>query len=203
MIYLLLPIAYLIGSIPVGVLVGKVGGFDPRSVGSGNVGMTNVARAGGSSAAAITLTGDILKGLIPVLAARAFDVTTGGLALVGLAAFIGSLYSIFLGFQGGKGVSTALGVWLGLAPSVILCALAVFAVVVAIRRIVSLASLTAALALPLIVVLLGRSPAYVASAIVMAVLVIYRHRSNVWRLMRGEEEPLSLGRSKAGGVGAQ
>jgi glycerol-3-phosphate acyltransferase PlsY len=194
LIYLLVPIAYLIGSVPVGVLVGRARGFDPRAVGSGNVGMTNVARAGGSGVAAITLAGDLLKGLIPVLIARAFDATIGGLALVGLAAFIGSLYSIFLGFQGGKGVSTTLGVWLGLAPSVIGCALVVFVIVFLIRRIVSLASLTAALALPLIVVLLGRPAPYVATALTMAVLVVYRHRGNIWRLMRGEEEPLSLGR---------
>jgi glycerol-3-phosphate acyltransferase PlsY len=203
LIYLLVPIAYLIGSVPVGVLVGRVSGFDPRAVGSGNVGMTNVARAGGRSAAAITLAGDLLKGLIPVLVARAFDLTTAGLALVGLSAFIGSLYSIFLGFEGGKGVSTTLGVWLGLAPSVIGCALVVFLVVFLIRRIVSLASLTAALALPLIAVVLSRPPAYVATALIMAALVVYRHRGNVWRLMRGEEEPLSLGRGKADRVRAQ
>jgi glycerol-3-phosphate acyltransferase PlsY len=203
LIYLLLPLAYLIGSIPVGVLVGKAGGFDPRTVGSGNVGMTNVARAGGGGAAAITLVGDLLKGLIPVLIARISDMSNTGLALVGLAALAGSLYSIFLGFQGGKGVSTTVGVWLGLAPTVIGSAFIVFLIVFLIRRIVSLASISGALALPLIAILWGQSTAFVVAALIMAVLVIYRHRANIWRLMRGEEEPLSLSHHKTDPARAQ
>jgi glycerol-3-phosphate acyltransferase PlsY len=203
LIYLLLPLAYLIGSIPVGVLVGKAGGFDPRTVGSGNVGMTNVARAGGGGTAAITLVGDLLKGLIPVLIARISDMSNTGLALVGLAALAGSLYSIFLGFQGGKGVSTTVGVWLGLAPTVIGSAFIVFLIVFLIRRIVSLASISGALALPLIAILWGQSTAFVVAALIMAVLVIYRHRANIWRLMRGEEEPVSLSHRKTDPARAQ
>ena len=203
MTYLLIPIAYLIGAIPVGVLVGKAGGFDPRVVGSGNVGMTNVARAGGGSAAAITLIGDLLKGLVPVLLARIFEPTSAGLALVGLAAFVGSLYSIFLGFQGGKGVSTTVGVWLGLAPAVIGAAFIVFLIAFLIRRIVSLASISGALALPLVAILLGQPAAFVVAALIMAALVIYRHRGNIWRLMRGEEESLSLSHRKTNPARAQ
>src|SRR5580658_10557763 len=95
-ILLLIVVAYLIGSIPFGILVGKMRGFDPRAVGSGNVGMTNVARAGGGSAAAITFVGDLLKGLIPVVIARAAGLAAGGVAMVAFAAFLGSIASIFL-----------------------------------------------------------------------------------------------------------
>ena len=131
--------AYLIGSIPVGVLVGKAFGFDPRAVGSHNIGMTNVGRAGGRAAAALTLVGDVLKGLVPILMGQALHVCQGGLALIALATLVGAVYSIFLGFSGGRGVAAAFGIWLGLAPtSVAMVLLAVFLVVLALSRIVSL-----------------------------------------------------------------
>src|SRR5262245_8151825 len=115
-VVLLVILAYLIGSIPFGILVGKMRGFDPRAVGSGNIGMTNVARAGGSSAAALTFIGDVLKGAIPVAIVRAMGFPPHVLAWVGLGAFLGSIFSIFLGFSGGKGISAALGIWAVLAP---------------------------------------------------------------------------------------
>jgi glycerol-3-phosphate acyltransferase PlsY len=184
--------AYLIGSIPFGVLVGRLRGFDPRAVGSGNIGMANVARAGGASAAAMTFIGDTLKGVVPVLIARAMGEGATVLAWAGFAAFVGSICSVFLRFRGGKGVSAALGVWIALAPTVIAVALAVFIVVFAISRINSLSSLGAAIALPPTVAAFGLPQPYLLLAIVMTALVLFRHQENIRRLARGEEPRLKL-----------
>src|SRR6266436_7273056 len=137
MLVLLILGAYLLGSIPVGVLVGRAFGFDPRATGSGNIGMTNVARSGGKTAAALTFGGDLLKGLIPVAAIRRQGFPPLVLAMVGFAAFVGSITSIFLLFKGGRGVSTSVGVWLGLAPLPIGISILVFLVMLATTRIVS------------------------------------------------------------------
>ena len=183
----LIVVAYLVGSIPVGVLVGRAQGFDPRAVGSGNIGMTNVARAGGKGPAAMTFAGDILKGLVPVLLARFAGLAHSPLALVALAAFAGSIASIFLRFKGGRGVSAALGIWLGLAPLPILFVLAVFLAFVATTRIVSLASITAAIALPPAVAAAHCPRSYILLAIVVSALVLLRHRENIHRLIDGTE----------------
>jgi glycerol-3-phosphate acyltransferase PlsY len=179
--------AYLVGSIPTGVIVGRMRGFDPRAVGSGNIGTSNVARAGGASAAAITFGGDVLKGAIPVMVVQAAGFPIAVIAWTGLATFIGSICSVFLRFHGGKGVAAALGIWLAIAPIVILVALAVFAVVFAISRIMSLASMGAAIALPPTAAALGLPHQYLLLAIVMTALVLFRHRENIRRLSRGEE----------------
>ena len=121
--------SYLFGSIPVGVLVGRAFGFDPRGVGSGNIGMTNVTRAGGRKAGAITFVGDLLKGMIPVLAARWAGLPPAIVAIVGLGAFVGAIVRYSSDFQGGKGVSASLGIWLGISPQPVLIALGVFLVV--------------------------------------------------------------------------
>ncbi len=187
---ILVSASYLAGSVPVGVLVGRLFGFDPRQVGSGNIGMTNVARAAGRGAAAITFAGDLLKGAIPVLAARATGTGATTIALVALAAFMGSIFSVFLGFKGGRGVSTSLGIWLAMAPVATVIALAVFLIVLAITRIVSLGSICAAIAMPVLIVAMGFPRAYVALVIVIAVLVLLRHRDNILRLASGEEPKL-------------
>jgi glycerol-3-phosphate acyltransferase PlsY len=184
---LLILCAYLIGSIPTGVIVGRVRGFDPRAVGSGNIGTSNVARAGGASAAAMTFAGDVLKGAIPVMAAQAAGFPVATVAWTALAAFVGSICSVFLRFRGGKGVACALGVWLAISPMVILFALAVFGVVFALSRIMSLASMGAAIALPPTVAALGLPHHYLLLAILMTALVLFRHRENIQRLSRGEE----------------
>jgi acyl phosphate:glycerol-3-phosphate acyltransferase len=189
--------AYLIGSIPTGVIVGRIRGFDPRAVGSGNIGTTNVVRAGGMSAAALTLVGDALKGAIPVLIARAAGLPAAGIAWVGLAAFIGAICSVFLGFRGGKGVAAALGIWLVISPMAIVCALAAFIVVVAISRIVSLASIGGAIALPPAVAILGLPHHYLLLAILMTALVLFRLRENIQRLSRGEEPKFQLKRANS------
>jgi len=196
-IALLFIAAYLFGSIPVGVLVGRAFGFDPRGVGSGNIGMTNVTRAGGKGAGAITFVGDLLKGLIPVLVARMAGWPPAVVAIVGLGTFIGAICSIFLWFQGGKGVSASLGIWLGISPLPVLIALGVFIIVFALARIVSLASICAAIVLPPAAAMLGLPRPYVGLAIIMTALVLLRHHENIARLIRGEERP--IGRKDIGG----
>ena len=175
------------------MLVGRARGFDPRAIGSGNVGMTNVGRAGGRLAAALTFAGDLLKGLIPILGAKAAGLTPAMLALVGFAAVAGSIASVFMGFRGGRGVSTSFGVWLGLAPVAVMIALAVFLALVAISRIVSLGSIAAAIALVPAVAATGSPRPYVAVAIVISALVLTRHRENIRRLLAGEEPKLGAG----------
>jgi len=187
--------AYIAGSIPTGVIVGRIRGFDPRAVGSGNIGTTNVARAGGMSAAAMTFAGDLLKGAIPVMVAQAAGFPVLIVAATGLAAFIGSICSVFLRFRGGKGVAAALGVWLAISPMAILFALAVFGVVFAISRIVSVASMGAAIALPPTVAALGLPHQYLLLSILMTALVLFRFRENIQRLSRGEEPKFQPKRS--------
>jgi glycerol-3-phosphate acyltransferase PlsY len=196
-IALLFIASYLFGSIPVGVLVGRAFGFDPRGVGSGNIGMTNVTRTGGKGAGAITFVGDLLKGLIPVLVARMAGWPPPIVAIVGLGAFIGAICSVFLRFQGGKGVSASLGIWLGISPLPVLIALGVFIMVFALARIVSLASICAAIVLPPVAAMLGLPRPYVGLAIIMTALVLLRHHENIARLIRGEERP--IGRQDTGG----
>jgi glycerol-3-phosphate acyltransferase PlsY len=183
--------SYLFGSIPVGVLVGRAFGFDPRGVGSGNIGMTNVTRAGGRKAGAITFAGDLLKGMIPVLAARWAGLPPAMVAVAGLGAFVGAISSIFLRFQGGKGVSASLGIWLGISPQPVLIALGVFLVVFGLFRIVSLASISAAIVLPPAAAALRLPRPYVGLAIVMTALVLLRHHENIGRLIRGEERSMN------------
>jgi glycerol-3-phosphate acyltransferase PlsY len=174
--------------------------FDPRAVGSGNIGMTNVARAGGKGAAAVTFAGDFAKGIIPVLIARAwFGPIPAALAWVGLAAFIGAIASIFLSFHGGRGVATSVGVWMALAPLPAVIAIAIFAAVLAASRTVSLASICAAFALTPAVAALGYPRVYILLAIVVSGLVILRHRENIGRIMRGEEPTIGSRKSPPAG----
>ncbi|HYQ71317.1 MAG TPA: glycerol-3-phosphate 1-O-acyltransferase PlsY, partial [Gammaproteobacteria bacterium] len=147
--YLLIPCGYLFGSISTAILVCRLMGLpDPRTTGSRNPGTTNVARIGGKKAAALTLAGDLLKGLIPVLIAHALQANATVLAGTALAAFLGHLYPVFFGFQGGKGVATALGVIYGLYWPVGLLTSAVWLVMALVFRYSSLAALTAMLVMP-------------------------------------------------------
>ena len=180
--------AYLIGSIPTGLLLARaLGGVDIRTAGSGNIGATNVYRTLGRKIGIITLVGDCLKGLLPVVIARQMGVSIEWIALIGAAAFLGHVYTIFLGFKGGKGVATALGVFLAIAPLAVLCALAVFIIVILKWRYVSLASISAAAAMPVFIILLGNHPSVIAMTLVIAALVIYKHRDNITRLRDGTE----------------
>lgn len=157
--------------------------------------MTNVARAGGWKAAALTFTGDLLKGLIPVLLMRlVIGPIPGALALAGIAALTGAIASAFLRFRGGRGVATSVGVWLGIAPMALGIALLAFVIVLAATRIVSLASISAAIALPPSAAATGCARPYILLAIVMAALVLLRHRENIGRLVRGQEPNIGGGK---------
>jgi glycerol-3-phosphate acyltransferase PlsY len=151
----LIVLGYLLGSVPVGFLLGLRSGVNVRETGSGNVGATNVARVVGKRQGILTLIADTAKGFLPVILAIQLGASLAATVLVGAAAFIGHLYPIFLKFKGGKGVATALGVFLALAPLVTLVLVALFAVTVLTSRIVSLSSLIAAVAAPIIFWLLS------------------------------------------------
>lgn len=187
-LWYLVPLAYLMGSLSTAVIVSKLSGLpDPREQGSKNPGATNVLRLGGKKAAALTLAGDALKGLIPLLLAHALAAPPEVLAAVGLAAFLGHLYPVFFGFKGGKGVATALGVLSGFSGWVGLAVLATWILTAWLFRFSSLAALVAATLSPVYVWFLLHSPVLTGAAISMALLLISRHRSNIERLLKGEE----------------
>jgi glycerol-3-phosphate acyltransferase PlsY len=185
---LLLLCSYCIGSIPTGLLLAKAfGGVDIRTQGSGNIGATNVYRTLGRKVGILTLIGDCLKGLLPVLAAKALQLPVEWIALIGLAAFLGHIFPVFLRFKGGKGVATALGVFLAAAPLAVLGALATFILVLMSWRYVSLASIAAAAVMPLFTTLIYRAPTFVAMSVVISVIVILKHHENIRRLRNGTE----------------
>lgn len=184
----LLPLAYLMGSVSSAVVVCRVMGLpDPRSQGSNNPGATNVLRIGGKKAAAVTLVGDVLKGWLPVLLAQAVGVEPAVLAATGLAAFLGHIYPVFFGFQGGKGVATALGVLAAFHWSVGLAVVATWLAVAAVFRISSLSALVAAGLAPGYVWWLVGDPTLTAAVGIMAALLMWRHQGNIRRILAGEE----------------
>ncbi|MDC9729157.1 MAG: glycerol-3-phosphate 1-O-acyltransferase PlsY [Methyloprofundus sp.] len=187
--WLTIPLAYLLGSISSAIIVCKLMGLaDPREQGSGNPGATNVMRIGGKKAAAITLLGDMLKGLIPVLIAQALNVEPVILASVVFAAFIGHLYPVFFGFAGGKGVATSLGVFLGASWMLGLAVLATWFLVYKISKISSLSALTAALFAPLYTYFIMGMQPLIYVALLMSVILIWRHTDNIKRLLANEEK---------------
>jgi acyl phosphate:glycerol-3-phosphate acyltransferase len=198
--------SYLLGSIPFGyILVRFFQGVDVRSIGSGNIGATNVARTGGKNLAIATFLLDAFKGWLPVFVVLHMPVlrqpgdATVALSLptlasiAALSALVGHVFTVWLNFKGGKGVATGLGVFLALAPRAALLALLIFAIVVALTRYVSLASILAAAAFPAILCWLERD-SFPAPALLMAaaaaLLVIFRHRQNIGRLWAGTENRL-------------
>ena len=184
-------LAYLVGSIPTGFILGAWAGVDVRKSGSGNVGATNVARVLGKRQGFYTLIADVGKGWIPVLIVLQLGSTTTVAALVGVAAFCGHLFPIFLKFKGGKGVATALGVLLALAPMATLILIALFAVVMLVTRTVSLASMIAAVAAPALFWFFSYAAAVVVTSAFLAIMIILRHRSNIQRLLAGTEPKFS------------
>jgi glycerol-3-phosphate acyltransferase PlsY len=179
--------AYLLGSIPTGYIIGNLAGVDVRKVGSGNVGATNVARVLGKGRGALTLAVDVGKGWLAVYVARRLGVSLVCVTAVGMAVFLGHLYPIFLRFNGGKGVATALGVFLALAPGTVWVLFVIFAVAVAASRIVSVGSLSAALAAPVVFWLFELPPVVIAMGGFIALMIVWRHRSNIQRLRAGTE----------------
>lgn len=184
--------AYLLGSISSAILVCRVMGLpDPRTQGSNNPGATNVLRFGGKKAAAVTLLGDSLKGVIPMLIAHGFERGELTLAATGMAAFLGHLYPVFFGFRGGKGVATALGVQFGLHWMIGASVAAVWLFVAKVLNISSLAALVSMTLAPLFVWLVWPSPALLGMQVGMSAILIWRHRSNICMLLSGSEGRIS------------
>ena len=186
---LLLVASYLLGSIPFGLLIVRAWkGIDIRKYGSGNIGATNVLRAAGRGPAAVVFLADVSKGLAPVLAAqRLFSETAWMAVAAGMLAMIGHTLSVFLKFRGGKGVATGLGIFIGLAPPAAGIAFAVWLIVLGITRYVSVASMIGALCVPVTMCALGTPLPYKGFAILAALFIIIKHRSNISRLLRGSE----------------
>lgn len=196
---LLCILGYLMGSIPTGIIVSKkFSNIDIQSEGSRNIGATNVARLLGKKFGALTLLGDVAKGVIPVIVAACWiGPDNPGLeiwvSLVALFCVVGHMYPIFLKFKGGKGIATSTGVFLVIAPLGVLLGILVFSIVLAKWRFVSLGSISAALCMPILVALLPNSmfpspKVFISLAVVVSVLIFYRHRENIKRLVRGEEK---------------
>jgi glycerol-3-phosphate acyltransferase PlsY len=196
----LLLFAYLLGSIPVGVVLAKLfGKADPRTQGSRNIGATNVYRTAGKKLGILTLLGDILKGVIPVVLARAALDSHFWIGAVALVAFSGHLFPVFLKFKGGKGVATGLGIFIALSPLPTALAAVVFVLVVFKWRYISLGSLAAAAAFVVFLALLDPHKIYIPFAFIVAALIFYRHRENIERLMGGQENKFGAKKESATG----
>ncbi len=189
--WILVPLAYLLGSVPMGILVSKAfGGVDPRTSGSRNIGATNVGRTSGKAAGVLTLIGDLLKGAVPVFAAFGLYQEPPFVAAVGLSAFMGHLWPVFLGFRGGKGVATALGAMIVIAPVSTLLSALVFLAAVLFKRYVSLGSMVAAAMLPVFLSFFPASRPYMPMGVIIALLIIIKHKDNIKRLVEGKENKI-------------
>ncbi|MBK1647965.1 glycerol-3-phosphate 1-O-acyltransferase PlsY [Rhabdochromatium marinum] len=186
--------AYLLGSVSSAIIVCRLMGLpDPRTQGSGNPGATNVLRIAGDQgklAAGITLLGDSLKGLLPMLAAHLLDAGPETLAAVGLAAFLGHLYPVFFSFRGGKGVATALGVQFGLYWPIGLGVAAIWLFVAKVLKISSLSALISMALAPVLVWLLYPQPELIGMQLVITGILFWRHRSNIRKLIAGKEDSI-------------
>jgi len=186
--YLFPVLGYLLGSVSSAIVLARLMGLkDPRLTGSGNPGATNILRYGGKTLAALTLLGDVLKGVVPVVIARVLTDEPLVLALTAFGAFLGHLYPVFFRFQGGKGVATAFGVLLALSPWLGLALVATWAFVALISRYSSLSALLAALLAPFYAWWLLPGWPYLLVTTAIAALLIWRHRGNIQRLLAGQE----------------
>jgi glycerol-3-phosphate acyltransferase PlsY len=187
------PAAYLLGSVPFGKLISKKAAhIDITNRGSGNIGATNVAREIGIKWGLLTLLLDVLKGFIPVIlfaryASQAAPLQEFGLSAVGLSALLGHQFSLFLRFRGGKGVGTALGIYLGISPLSSLLAILLFFIVVTKWNFVSLGSISAAAAMPILLSIFGKPLPVFIGALVAAALICIKHMDNIHRLVKGKE----------------
>ncbi|MBU0674967.1 MAG: glycerol-3-phosphate 1-O-acyltransferase PlsY [Proteobacteria bacterium] len=192
MILAVILFGYLLGSIPFGLLYGKLAGVDVRRKGSGNIGATNVTRLLGRKLGILTLASDMAKGIIPMAIASQFFAQEPNvelfITLAGTAAFLGHCFPVYLGFKGGKGVATALGIYLFLSPVSTLWAILVFISTVLIRGYVSLGSLLASAAMPLILLWSDRSGIQIGSAVVIGLVIWIKHHTNIKRLLNGTED---------------
>ena len=185
---LILAIGYLLGSMPNGYFAGRwLKGIDLRQYGSGSTGATNVLRNVGKAPALVVFLLDVGKGALAVLLAKSFGLNDWVQVLAGLAALAGHIWPMWLGWKGGKAVATGLGMFLGLAWPVGLACFGLFMAVISISRIVSLSSVVASISLPVLMVLSGASGASISVSLVANVMVLWRHRSNIERLIAGTE----------------
>jgi len=193
--FLLIIFAYLLGSIPTGVILARAfGEVDLRKHGSGNIGAANVYRTVGKKIGIITLLGDILKGLIPVLLARSVLDSFLGVGFVALAVFLGHLYPLYLKFKGGKGIATALGAFLALSPLPALLSFIIFILVLYRWRYVSLGSLAATAAFPVLLFFFNMPKIYILFAVAIGGFIFFRHRENIRRLLEGKESKFGASR---------
>jgi acyl phosphate:glycerol-3-phosphate acyltransferase len=189
MIAYLLPVfAYLLGSVSSAIVIARLFGLkDPRDVGSGNPGATNILRYGGKRAAILTLLGDVLKGAIPVLIARALSADSLVVALTMLAAFLGHVFPVFHGFKGGKGVATAFGTLVAMNGWVGLVIIGSWLLMAVTTRYSSLSAVTVSVLAPVYVWWFTRAPALILATAVMSLTLLWRHRSNIQKLLAGTE----------------
>jgi glycerol-3-phosphate acyltransferase PlsY len=180
---------YLLGSVPTGLVLSRLfSKVDPRKSGSQNIGATNIYRTAGKTLGILTLVGDVLKGAIPVVLAIQFGVSNRWIAIAALSAVLGHVFPIFLGFRGGKGVATALGAYLVISPVAVLIEFFVFAGLVWKWRYISLGSIACATTIPILIAFFrSDSQAYFIVSVVVAALVLYRHQTNIMRLLQGTE----------------
>lgn len=191
-------VAYLVGSIPFAVVVSRAMGLpDPRSYGSGNPGTTNVLRSGSKLAALLTLAGDALKGWAAVALAQHLQLGAAVVALVALAAFLGHVFSVWLRFNGGKGVATAAGVLFALDWRIGLCVLAAWLAVVAATRYSSLGALVASALAPVAVWHFAGAGPVLWAAVAMSAVLVWRHAANIGKLVRGEESRIGEKKKEA------
>jgi glycerol-3-phosphate acyltransferase PlsY len=193
----LVVLGYLAGCVPSGLLLGRRAGIDVRRHGSGNIGATNVARSAGALLGLATLVADAAKGALPVLVAGALDGRPAVATAAGVAAFVGHVFPVTLRFAGGKGVATAVGVVLVIAPLALVCALVVFALTFLLTRYVSLGSVLAAIAVPIAIAALGYPRSTLAAGTVMSAIIVVRHRENLARLRAGTEPRFTLPKKQA------
>lgn len=201
LLYLLIPLAYIVGSIPFGLIISKRKGIDLRSAGSGNIGATNVLRTMGKMPALATLLGDALKGAIPVLMCRTILIHIGQSedagsiyretalweGMVGFMAILGHIYSVFLSFKGGKGVATGLGVIIVYSPVSAIAVILIWLLIAVLTKYSSLAAITAFLSLPVVILFFNGSTFKIYFGIFIAFLIVLRHRDNIKRLLDRKE----------------
>lgn len=185
-------ITFLIGGIPSGLIAGRMlGGKDLRRHGSQNIGATNAFRVFGACPALLTLTGDILKGFLPLIIIKIFYADTLLLAFCAIAAILGHDFSPYLKFKGGKGVATSLGAFLVLSPKAILFSMLLWVLILLLSKIVSLASIGAGICLPVTIFFGGYPGSVFFAGIIACLLLILRHKNNIGRLLRGEEKRIT------------
>jgi acyl phosphate:glycerol-3-phosphate acyltransferase len=180
---------YLLGSVPTGIVLTRLfSRVDPRKSGSKNIGATNIYRTAGKTLGVLTLVGDMLKGAIPIWIAIMWGISDLWIAIVGLSPIVGHIFPVFLGFKGGKGVATALGIYLVISPIAVLIEFFLFAFIVWKWRIIALGSITCATTIPILIAFFrSDSKTYFILSVIIAALILYRHQSNIARIIQGTE----------------